>query len=305
MNRKISAAFLIVALLAPTVIYPITLMRVLSYGLFASSFNLLIGYTGLLSFGHAVFFGSSAYITGLAIKAWGLPTLLAIFLGAISAALLGLGMGYLAIRRQGIYFSMITLALAQMVYFIVLQTPATGGEDGLQGISRGSLFGLVDLNQSWSMYLFVLGVFCLSMLALHRVLHSPFGVALSAIRQNEARAVSLGFEAERFKLMAFVLSAFLSGLAGAMNCLVFQLASLSDVSWHLSGEVILMTLLGGMGTFVGPLAGATLVIGLETFLRASVGSWVQVIIGGAFVLCVLAFRRGVIGELSAALKIKL
>lgn len=302
-STKASFLLLVLALAAPTVIYPITLMRIFTYGLFASAFNLLIGYTGLLSFGHAVFFGSAAYATALAIKEFGVPSFAAVLFGVLIAAGLGLIIGMLAIRRQGIYFSMITLALAQLVYFLVLQTPITGGEDGLQGVARGHfLFGLFDLNNSWHMYFFVLGIFSLSMLGLYRILHSPFGVALNAIRQHEPRAVSLGFEAERYKLLAFVLSGAFAGLAGALNTLVFQLASLSDVSWHLSGEVVLMTLIGGMGTFWGPFVGAAVVIGLETFLRASVGSWVQVIIGFSFVLCVLTFRRGVVGEMGRLFK---
>ena len=302
MNWKGWAALIAFGLLAPWVIYPEFAMKILCFGLFACSFSLLIGYTGLLSFGHAAFFGSAAYTTGMLVKNHGFSPLAAIVVGTLVALLLGIAFGLLAIRRQGIYFAMITLSLAQMVYFAVLQSPDSGGEDGLQGIPRGTLFGGIELSDSLNMYYFVFVVFCLGLAIIHRIIHSPFGQALKAIRENEPRAISLGYEAEHFKLLAFVLSAALSGLAGALNALVFQLASLSYLNWHLSGEVILMTLLGGMGTFLGPLLGAALIVSLETRLGASVGSWVQVIIGGTFILCVMTFRRGIVGELGRLLK---
>jgi branched-chain amino acid transport system permease protein len=266
--------------------------------LFACAFNLLLGYTGLLSFGHAAFLGSAAYITGHTIKVMGFPPELGILAGTATAGLLGFIVGSLAIRRAGIYFAMITLALAQMVYFLVLQFPFTGGEDGLQGVPRGQLFGFIDLSQTLSMYFFVLTVFCLGFLIIYRTIHSPFGQILKAIRENEPRAISLGYDVDKYKLTAFVLSAALSGLAGATKTLVFQLASLTDAHWHMSGEVVLMTLLGGMGTVFGPIAGAAIVVGLQNY-AGGLGEWVSVITGAIFVICVLAFRRGIVGELGA------
>ena len=285
---------------APFVIYPVFLMKALCFALFACAFNLLIGYGGLLSFGHAAYLGSAGYVTAHAAKVWGWPPELAILAGVAGAAALGLVIGALAIRRQGIYFAMITLALAQMLYFFCLQAPFTGGEDGIQSVPRGVLFGLVDLRNTLTMYFTVLAIFLAGFLLIYRTIHSPFGQVLKAIRENEPRALSLGYGADRYKLIAFVLSAALSGLAGGTKAIVFQLASLTDVHWTMSGEVVLMTLLGGLGTVFGPVAGAVIVIGLETYL-AQLGAWVTVVQGAIFVLCVLAFRRGVVGELARLL----
>ena len=286
---------------APFVVYPVFLMKALCFALFACAFNLLIGYGGLLSFGHAAYLGSAGYVTAHAAKVWGWPPELAILAGVAGAAALGLVIGALAIRRQGIYFAMITLALAQMLYFFCLQAPFTGGEDGIQSVPRGLLFGLVDLRNTLAMYFTVLAIFLAGFLLIYRTIHSPFGQVLKAIRENEPRALSLGYGADRYKLIAFVLSAALSGLAGGTKAIVFQLASLTDVHWTMSGEVVLMTLLGGLGTVFGPVAGAVIVIGLETYL-AQLGAWVTVVQGTIFVLCVLAFRRGVVGELARLLK---
>ncbi len=286
---------------APFVVYPVFLMKALCFALFACAFNLLIGYGGLLSFGHAAYLGSAGYVTAHAAKVWGWPPELAILAGVAGAAALGLVIGALAIRRQGIYFAMITLALAQMLYFFCLQAPFTGGEDGIQSVPRGLLFGLVDLRNTLTMYFTVLAIFLAGFLLIYRTIHSPFGQVLKAIRENEPRALSLGYGADQYKLIAFVLSAALSGLAGGTKAIVFQLASLTDVHWTMSGEVVLMTLLGGLGTVFGPVAGAVIVIGLETYL-AQLGAWVTVVQGTIFVLCVLAFRRGVVGELARLLK---
>jgi branched-chain amino acid transport system permease protein len=275
-------------------------MNVLCLALFASAFNLLLGYTGLLSFGHAAFLGSAAYATGLAVRVWGLPTELGILFGTAVATLLGWAIGSLAIRRSGIYFAMITLGFAQLIYFLVVQMGWTGGEDGLQGIPRGKAFGLVPLDHPLTMYYFVLGAFLAGFWIIQRAIHSPFGNVLRAIRDNEPRALSLGYAVERYKLLAFVLSAALAGLAGSLKALVLQFASLSDVHWHRSGEVVLMTLLGGMGTVFGPSVGALVAVTLENYL-ADLGSWVTVITGGVFVVCVLAFRRGIVGELRVLL----
>ena len=279
-------------------IYPVFLMKALCFALFACAFNLLIGFGGLLSFGHAMFLGTAGYVCAHAAKVWGWPPEAAILAGTGAAATLGLVTGLLAIRRQGIYFAMITLALAQMIYFFCLQAPFTHGEDGIQSVPRGRLFGLLDLSNTLTMYYFVLVVFIAAFALIYRVVHSPFGQVLKAIRENEPRAISLGYDAERYKLLAFVLSATLAGLAGATKAIVFQLASLTDVHWTMSGEVVLMTLLGGMGTVFGPVVGAFIIIGLENYL-ASFGEWVTVITGGIFVVCVLAFRRGVVGEIMA------
>ncbi len=283
---------------APFLMYPVFAMKVLCLALFACAFNLLVGYTGLLSFGHATFLGSAGYAAGHTIKVLGFPPELGILAGVLTAGVLGYGIGSLAIRRSGIYFAMITLALAQMVYFVALQMPFTGGEDGLQGVPRGRLLGLVDLRESLPMYYFVLATFLAGFWILYRTIHSPFGQVLKAIRENEPRAVSLGYDVDRYKLAAFVISASLSGLAGATKTLVFQLASLTDVHWHMSGEVVLMTLLGGMGTVFGPILGAALVVGLQNY-GADLGEWVTVITGSIFVVCVLAFRRGIVGEFNA------
>jgi branched-chain amino acid transport system permease protein len=288
-------------LAAPFFTYPVFAMNVLCLALFASAFNLLLGYAGLLSFGHAAFLGSAAYLTGQAVKVWGLPIEVGILAGTAAAALLGLIFGALAIRRSGIYFAMITLGFAQMIYFLVLQAPWTGGEDGLQGVPRGKLFGILALSGNLPMYYFVLALFLAGFWVIHRTIHSPFGQVLRAIRENEPRAVSLGYDVGRYKLLAFVISAGLSGLAGSMKALVFQSATLSDVHWHRSGEVVLMTLLGGMGTPLGPFVGALVVVALENYL-ASYGSWVTVITGGVFMACVLSFRRGIVGEVLALVK---
>ncbi|HKC07741.1 MAG TPA: branched-chain amino acid ABC transporter permease [Methylomirabilota bacterium] len=285
----------------PFVVYPVFLMKALCFALFACAFNLLIGYAGLLSFGHAAYLGSAGYVTAHAAKVWGWPPELAILLGVATAALLGLAIGALAIRRQGIYFAMITLALAQMLFFFCLQAPFTHGEDGIQAVPRGTLFGLLDLRDTLVMYYVVLAVFLAGFLLIYRTIHSPFGQVLKAVRENEPRALSLGYQADRYKLIAFVLSAALSGLAGGTKALVFQLASLTDVHWTMSGEVVLMTLLGGLGTVFGPVVGAVIVIGLETYL-AQLGAWVTVVQGIIFVLCVLAFRRGVVGELARVIR---
>ena len=279
-------------------IYPVFLMKALCFALFACAFNLLIGFGGLLSFGHAMFLGTAGYVSAHTAKVWGAPPELAILAGTAAAALLGLVSGALAIRRQGIYFAMITLALAQMIFFFCLQAPFTHGEDGIQAVPRGKLFGLLDLSSTLVMYYVVLAIFLGAFLLIYRVIHSPFGNVLKAIRENEPRAISLGYDAERYKLLAFVLSATLSGLAGATKAIVFQLASLTDVHWTMSGEVVLMTLLGGMGTIFGPVVGAFVIIGLENYL-AGFGQWVTVITGTIFVVCVLAFRRGIVGELGA------
>ncbi|MGH8798475.1 MAG: branched-chain amino acid ABC transporter permease [Caldimonas sp.] len=283
----------------PFVAYPIFLMRVMMTALFALAFNLLVGYVGLLSFGHAAFYGMGAYVTAWTAKAWGLDAVVSIALGGGAGAVLGLCLGYLAIRSRGIYFAMITLALAQMVYFVFLQAPYTGGEDGLQGVPRGKLFGLIGLNNDLVLYFIVLAVFVAVFLFVIRVVHSPYGQVLKAIRENEPRAISLGYDVARYKLLAFVLSTALAGLAGSMKTLVLGFASLSDAHWAMSGEVILMTLLGGMGTFAGPVLGAFTIIGLQNFLSDRVGSWINVIIGAIFVVCVVAFRRGFVGELIA------
>ena len=292
----VMAALLAVAPFAG--IYPVFLMKALCFALFACAFNLLIGFGGLLSFGHAMFLGTAGYVCAHAAKVWGWPPEAAILAGTGAAATLGLVTGLLAIRRQGIYFAMITLALAQMIYFFCLQAPFTHGEDGIQSVPRGRLFGLLDLSNTLTMYYFVLIVFIAAFALIYRVIHSPFGQVLKAIRENEPRAISLGYDAERYKLLAFVLSATLAGLAGATKAIVFQLASLTDVHWTMSGEVVLMTLLGGMGTVFGPVVGAFIIIGLENYL-AAFGEWVTVITGGIFVVCVLAFRRGIVGEIMA------
>ena len=283
---------------APAVVYPVFLMNVLCMGLFACAFNLLIGFGGLLSFGHAMFLGMAGYVSAHAAKVWGLSPELAIALGTAASTVLGVVAGMLAIRRQGIYFAMITLALAQMVYFFCLQAPFTHGEDGIQAVPRGSLFGLLDLNNIWALYYVVLVIFTGAFLLIYRIVHSPFGQVLKAIRENEPRAISLGYDADRYKLLAFVLSAGLAGLAGATKAIVFQLASLTDVHWTMSGEVVLMTLLGGMGTIFGPVVGALVIVGLQNYL-APLGQWVTVITGAIFVICVLAFRRGIVGEVAA------
>lgn len=279
--------------------YPVFVMKLMCFALFACAFNLLLGYTGLLSFGHAAFFGGAAYVAGHAMKVWGLTPEVGLLLGTFGGALLGLIFGWLAIRRQGIYFSMITLALAQMLFFVFLQAPFTGGEDGLQGVPRGKLFGLIDLQNDLVMYYVVLAVVVAAFMLIVRTIHSPFGQVLKGIKENEPRAISLGYDVNRFKLTAFIISASLAGLAGATKTLIFQLASLSDVHWHTSGEVVLMTLLGGLGTILGPAVGSATIVTLQNELADKVGSWVTVIMGVIFVVCVLAFRRGIVGEIQA------
>jgi len=292
------AVMLVLFVVAPVVVYPVFLMNVLCMALFACAFNLLIGFGGLLSFGHAMFLGMGGFVSAHAARIWGMPPEAAIALGTAASAVLGLFTGLLAIRRQGIYFAMITLALAQMVYFFCLQAPFTHGEDGIQSVPRGKLFAVLDLNNIWVLYYVVLAIFLGAFLLIYRTVHSPFGQVLKAIRENEPRAISLGYDADRYKLLAFVLSAALSGLAGATKAIVFQLASLTDVHWTMSGEVVLMTLLGGMGTIFGPVVGALVIVGLQNYL-AAFGQWVTVITGVIFVVCVLAFRRGIVGELAA------
>jgi branched-chain amino acid transport system permease protein len=286
---------------APAVIYPVFLMKVMCFALFACAFNLLLGYVGLLSFGHAMFLGMAGYTAAHAAKVWGLTPELAILAGAAASCALGVVSGLIAIRRQGIYFAMITLALAQMVYFFCLQTPFTHGEDGIQAVPRGRLFGLIDLSDVRAMYVTVFAIFIAGFLLIYRIVHSPFGQVLKAIRENEARALSLGYDVDRYKLLAYVLSATLSGVAGATNALVFQLAALNAVHWTMSGEVVLMTLVGGLGTVFGPVAGALVVLAMENYL-AQLGAWVTIVQGVIFVVCVLTFRRGIVGELGRLLK---
>jgi branched-chain amino acid transport system permease protein len=285
--------------IAPFYFYPVFLMKVLCFALFACAFNLLLGYTGILSFGHAAFFGGAAYFTAHAVKEWGLPTELGILVGVLGATILGLIIGFFAIRRQGIYSTMITLALAQMFAFFCLQASFTHGEDGIQGVPRGYLLGFIDLNRPLNMYFFVLAVFLIGMFIVWRIINSPFGMILKSVRENEPRAISLGYSVARYKLAAFVMSAALTGLAGGLKAIVFQFATLTDVSWQMSGEVVLMTLLGGIGTLVGPIFGAGLVAALENYLATSEFP-VTVITGIIFMVCVLVFRRGIIGELYAS-----
>ncbi|WP_151632333.1 branched-chain amino acid ABC transporter permease [Noviherbaspirillum aerium] len=318
MNKKLGYAVAIaIALAAPFVVYPVFLMKVLCFALFACAFNLLIGFTGLLSFGHAAFFGMAGYITGHALKVMGLPFELGILAGIAVAALIGLIMGSLAIRRQGIYFTMITLALAQMLYFVCLQAKFTGGEDGLQGVPRGRLLGTVDLGSDMTMYYVVLAIFIVGFALIVRTVHSPFGQVLKAIKENEPRAISLGYDTDRYKLLAFVLSASLAGLAGATKTVVLGFETLTDVHWSMSGLVVLMTLVGGLGTLVGPIVGAILIIALENKLGdfgnwlaaltsiewfRSIGESVTIVTGFIFIVCVLAFRRGIVGEIGALFK---
>lgn len=315
MNKKISYGIAFALLLAaPFIIYPVFLMKLLCFALFACAFNLLIGFTGLLSFGHAAFFGAAGYIAGWALRDAGLPTELGILLGVGAAALIGLLMGALAIRRQGIYFTMITLALAQMLYFVFLQAKFTGGEDGLQGVPRGKLLGTIDLSSDLTLYYFVLVIAIAGFAIVMRTVHSPFGQVLKAVKENEPRAISLGYDVDRYKLMAFVLSAALAGLAGATKTLVLGFETLTDVHWSMSGLVVLMTLVGGLGTLVGPIVGAIIIIALENKLGdlgnmlanvttiewfRTIGDSVTIVTGLIFIVCVLAFRRGIVGELMA------
>ncbi len=293
-------ALLVVGLVAPFVAYPVFLMKILCFALFACAFNLLLGYAGLLSFGHAAFLATGGYVTGYLLASYpGLTPELGILAGTAMATLLGALFGVLSIRRQGIYFAMVTLALAQLMFFVFVQSSFTGGEDGLHGVPRGHLFGMLDLSSNLAMYYFVFAVFVFGFAVIQRAVHSPFGQVLKAIRENEPRAVSLGYNVDAYKLLAFVLSAALAGLAGSTKTVVFQLASLTDAHWHMSGEVILMTLLGGVGTLLGPLMGAGLVVSLQHLLAQSpLGNWVSVILGIIFVICVLSFRSGIVGELA-------
>ena len=301
-HQRVAFAIMVAVLVvAPFVVYPVFLMKALCFALFACAFNLLIGFGGLLSFGHAMFLGTAGYACAHAAKVWGFLPEGAILFGTAAAALLGVVTGLLAIRRQGIYFAMITLALAQMMFFFYVQTPFSGGEDGIQSVPRGTLLGFIDLANPLAMYFFVLVVFLAGFLLIYRVIHSPFGQVLKAIRENEPRAISLGYRADQYKLLAFVISATLAGLAGATKALVFQLASLTDVHWTMSGEVVLMTLLGGLGTVFGPVVGAFVIVTMENYLT-ELGQWVTVTQGAIFVACVLAFRRGIIGELGNWLK---
>jgi branched-chain amino acid transport system permease protein len=290
--------------IAPLYVYPLFIMQALCFALFACAFNLLIGYGGLLSFGHALYFGWASYLSAHSAKVWGFPPELAILTGTLIACAFGTIAGSLAIRRQGIYFAMITLALAQMMFFFALQAKFTGGEDGIQSVPRGKLFGMFDLANQTNMYITVLVIFLGGFLLIYRIIHSPFGEVLKAIRENEPRAISLGYKTDRYKLMAFVLSATLAGLAGATKAIVVQIASLTDVDWPMSGEVVLMALVGGLGTVFGPVVGAFIIIAMQNYL-AQVGQWVTVIQGAIFVLCVLMFRRGIIGEIAHLLRIRL
>ncbi|OZI59631.1 branched-chain amino acid ABC transporter permease [Bordetella genomosp. 11] len=320
MNRHI-AGYVVLAVAAALLpflgVYPIFAMKVMCYALFACAFNLLLGFTGLLSFGHAAFLGSAAYATGYALKAWGVTPEVGLIFGVGVAALLGLVVGGLAIRRSGIYFAMITLAMAQMVYFFFLQARFTGGEDGLQQVPRGRLFGMIDLSSDLTLYYLVLALFVIGFAIVWRTVNSPFGQVLKALRENEPRAISLGYDVERFKLLAFVLSAAIAGLAGSAKTLVFVSATLSDATWQMSGLVILMTLIGGMGTFLGPVLGALIVVLLENKVGdlgqaltsatgidwfRQLGESVTIVIGLIFVICVMAFRRGIVGEFQALLR---
>jgi branched-chain amino acid transport system permease protein len=301
LRLRVGLFLIALALVAPFVFYPVFLMKALCFALFACAFNVLMGYVGLVSFGHAAFFGWASYSTAYSVKMWGLPPLLGILFGTAVAASMGTVFGWLAIRRQGIYFAMVTLALSQMVYFVALEAKFTGGEDGIQAVPRGMLFGLIDLDRPLPMYYFVLAVFLVGFAIIQRAIHSPFGQVLKAIRENEPRAISLGYRTEHYKLLAFILSATLSGLAGATKALVFQLASLTDVYWSTSGDVLLMTLVGGVGTVLGPVLGAFTLTTMENYL-AQFGSWVTVIEGVIFVVCVLTFRRGIVGEAEAFMR---
>lgn len=301
--NKLYLTLFVLALIAPAVIYPVFLMKVLCFALFACAFNLLLGFVGLLSFGHAIFLGTGGYITGVLMLNTGIGPELGILAGTAAAAALGAVYGKLAVKREGIYFAMVTLALAQLAFFFYLQAPFTGGEDGLQGVPRGELFGLFDLSDNNVMYYFVLAIFIFGFWLIHRAIHSPFGQILKAIRENEPRAVSLGYNVNDYKWAAFVISAALSGLAGSTKTLVFQLASLTDVHWHMSGEVVLMTLLGGMGTIFGPVVGAGVVVTIQNYLSGGeLGNYIHIIMGAIFIACVLAFRNGIVGEVHKIIK---
>ena len=304
-SEKIAFLVMVVVLIvAPFFVYPLFLMQALCFALFACAFNLLIGYVGLLSFGHALYFGWASYLSAHAAKVWGFPPELAILTGTLTAATFGVVAGSLAIRRQGIYFAMVTLALAQMMFFFAVQAKFTGGEDGIQSVPRGKMFGVLNLADQTTMYVVVVVIFLAGFLFIHRIINSPFGEVLKAIRENEPRAISLGYKTDRYKLVAFVLSATLAGLAGATKAIVLQIASLTDVDWPMSGEVVLMTLVGGLGTVFGPVVGAFVIIAMQNFLNA-LDQWVIVIQGIIFVICVLLFRRGIVGEIAHLLRIKL
>jgi branched-chain amino acid transport system permease protein len=304
-GQTIGFAVMVTALVvAPFVTYPLFVMQAMCFALFACAFNLLIGYVGLLSFGHALYFGWASYLSAYSAKVWSFPPELAILTGTATGAVCGLIAGSLAIRRQGIYFAMITLALAQMMYFFAVQAKFTGGEDGIQAVPRGHLFGLIDLRNEMAMYTLVLVIFLAGFMFIYRIIHSPFGEVLKAIRENETRAISLGYKTDRYKLVAFILSATLAGVAGATKAIVLQLASLTDVNWPMSGEVVLMTLVGGLGTIFGPVVGAFVILVMQ-FKLAPIGEWVLVIQGAIFVACVLLFRRGIVGELAHILRIRL
>lgn len=302
-SNKLNIALLALALVIPFAVYPVFLMKILCFGLFAAAFNLMLGFVGMLSFGHAAFLATGGYVTGYLMSNAGLTPELGILCGTFASAVLGYLFGSLSVKREGIYFAMVTLALSQLLFFFFLQAPFTEGENGLQGIPRGHLFGLIDLNQNLSMYYFVLTVFLLGFGLIYRTIHSPFGQVLKAIRENEPRAISLGYNVRQFKLMAFVISAALSGLAGSTKALVFQLESLTDAHWHMSGEVVLMTLVGGMGTIFGPLVGAAVVVGIENFFSGGeLGTYIHIIMGLIFIVCVLAFRNGIVGEFNKFVK---
>ena len=300
---KSTLILVVLGLIAPYVLYPVFVMKILCFGLFAMAFNLLLGYVGLLSFGHAAFLGTGGYVTGYLVMETGLSPELGILFGTIAAGLLGAVFGKLAVKREGIYFAMVTLALAQLAFFFFLQAPFTGGEDGMQGIPRGTLFGFIDLNDSLNMYYTVLAVFLFGFWLIKRTIHSPFGQVLKAIRENEPRALSLGYNVNDYKWVAFIISASLAGLAGSTKTLVFQLASLTDAHWHMSGEVVLMTLLGGMGTLFGPLVGAASVVTIQNYLSGGeLGNYIHIIMGVIVVVCVLAFRSGIVGEFQKFMK---
>lgn len=297
-SRPLMLLLLGVALLAPMFIYPVFLAKILCFALFASAFNLLLGFAGLLSFGHAVFLGTGGYVTGWLMINSGLTPELAIIAGTLSGGLLGAIFGKLAVKREGIYFAMVTLALAQLVFFLYLQAPFTGGEDGMQGVPRGQVFGLIDLSDNQTMYYFVLAIFVAGFWMIHRTVHSPFGQVMKAIRENESRATSLGYDVNQYKWIAFIISAALSALAGSTKTLVFELASLTDVHWHMSGEVILMTLVGGVGTIFGPLVGAGVIVSMQNYLSGGeLGNYLHIIMGAVFIICVLSFRSGIVGQL--------
>ena len=301
--NKLYVILIALALVAPMVVYPVFLMKVLCFALFACAFNLLLGFVGLLSFGHAAFLGTGGYVTGYLMLQTGITPELGVLAGTIAAGLLGAVYGKLAVKREGIYFAMVTLALAQLAFFFYLQAPFTGGEDGMQGVPRGELFGLFDLSDNNSMYYFVLAIFLFGFWMVHRTIHSPFGQILKAIRENEPRAVSLGYNVNDYKWAAFVISSALAGMAGSTKTLVFQLASLTDVHWHMSGEVVLMTLLGGMGTIFGPLVGAGVVVTIQNYMSGGeLGNYIHIIMGVIFIVCVLAFRSGIVGEIQKVVK---